>query len=428
MDVIIPDSDDESQTPDVFSHQDSHSLNVEPGSPIQVQSRDGDEMSVSDEDYIPADVMQDAKDAEVRLIPGVSKRLYDKVYIAFKDWMQQKKIKKITDFVLLGYFHCVARKAKPTTLWSRFSMLKKTLSTYEAIDISQFPKVRNFLAVNSKGYEPKKSQVLNDENIDTFIREAPDVIYLAIKVALIIGFSGLCRTAELYQMKVENVVDRSTFYTFTLPREIVKTNKSRVFVVDEEYYPLLKRYISLRPKDFEKNNFFVKYQNGRCVRQVMGQHKMSGIPREVAEYLNLPNASRYTGHCYRRSGATVLVDSGADTLTLKRAGGWKSGTIAEGYAEESEGQKKKVAAQIKNAIKKPATTPREANKSPSSLCNRIPQPVINDISPIPLHDVSPDPAPNLQLNQLLRSHPNINLNFYNCSNFKVFDKENKENK
>jgi hypothetical protein len=37
-------------------------------------------------------------------------------------------------------------------------------------------------------------------------------------------------------------------------------------------------------------------------------------------------------HPFRRTEATIVVDAGGDTLTLKRARGWKSTQIAESYS------------------------------------------------------------------------------------------------
>jgi integrase len=42
-----------------------------------------------------------------------------------------------------------------------------------------------------------------------------------------------------------------------------------------------------------------------------------------------PSPGLYTGHCLRRSSATLLADSGGDITDLKRHRGWRSGTIAE---------------------------------------------------------------------------------------------------
>ena len=66
--------------------------------------------------------------------------------------------------------------------------------------------------------------------------------------------------------------------------------------------------------------------------------------------MNLPDANEYTGHCFRRSSATILVDAGGDLLSLKRHGGWQSSSVAEGYINESAANKASTANKIATAI------------------------------------------------------------------------------
>jgi len=80
---------------------------------------------------------------------------------------------------------------------------------------------------------------------------------------------------------------------------------------------------------------FVAYRNGRYYAQHVGCHTISAVPKLIAKYLKLENPKNCTGHGLRRSSATMLVESGADLLTLKRHGGWRSSNVAEGYIEES---------------------------------------------------------------------------------------------
>lgn len=70
--------------------------------------------------------------------------------------------------------------------------------------------------------------------------------------------------------------------------------------------------------------FFVNYQKGKCTTQ----------PKLIATYLELNDAEEYTGHSFRRTSATLLANESSDMLQLKRHGGWKSGTVAEGYFED----------------------------------------------------------------------------------------------
>lgn len=77
---------------------------------------------------------------------------------------------------------------------------------------------------------------------------------------------------------------------------------------------------------------------------------MGSIPKQIAEYLGLPDAKLYTGHCFRRSSATILVDAGGDLLELKRHGGWRSSTVAEGYVDDSINNKTATSSKISCAI------------------------------------------------------------------------------
>ncbi|KAJ8971486.1 hypothetical protein NQ317_004596, partial [Molorchus minor] len=80
--------------------------------------------------------------------------------------------------------------------------------------------------------------------------------------------------------------------------------------------------------------------------------QLARIPWEkfsvVASDLKLPDAACYTGHCLRRSSATLLADAGVDITTIKRHAGWKSPgwTVAEGYVENSIENKTKIANQV----------------------------------------------------------------------------------
>ena len=88
-------------------------------------------------------------------------------------------------------------------------------------------------------------------------------------------------------------------------------------------------------------NFNVKAK--RFVGQPMGIHTLSGIPKFIAEFLQLDDAKLYTGHCFRRSSATALADTGVSRMALKRQFCWQSDTVAEGYIGSSKTQKLDVA-------------------------------------------------------------------------------------
>lgn len=100
--------------------------------------------------------------------------------------------------------------------------------------------------------------------------------------------------------------------------------------------------------------------------QVMGKNLIAKIPQRVAEYLELPNPKTYTGHAFRRTSATLLVDAGADMLTLKRHGVWKSNSTAEGYLAESINNKRQIGNLLSSAINLPSNSKKSKDESSST--------------------------------------------------------------
>lgn len=130
-------------------------------------------------------------------------------------------------------------------------------------------------------------------------------------------------------MILDDIEDEGGCFIVNIP--ITKTDKPRSFAVIGEFYEPVKKYLNLRPKDYTSKNVFLKYTNGKCSRQNIGINTIGSMPKQIATYLQLLNPKEYTGHLFRRSSSTVFVNSGADITALKRHGGWKSDSVAEGY-------------------------------------------------------------------------------------------------
>lgn len=81
--------------------------------------------------------------------------------------------------------------------------------------------------------------------------------------------------------------------------------------------------------------FFLQIRNGKITNQPCGHNAIGGFPKKIAAFLKLENAHGFTGHCFRRTSATLLANTGGDILQLKKLGGWKSSAVAEGYVENS---------------------------------------------------------------------------------------------
>lgn len=160
---------------------------------------------------------------------------------------------------------------------------------------------------------------------------------------------GACRTNEMYTMTLDNLQDLGSAFLITVPN--TKTKITRKFTItNDSFYQICKKYISHRPPFVKSNILFLNYQNGKCTSQRIGINKFTSMARQIATFLHLPNPEKYSGHSFRRSSATILVDAGGDITALKRHGGWKSTAVAEGYIDDSIKNKNLTAKKISESI------------------------------------------------------------------------------
>lgn len=245
-------------------------------------------------------------------------------------------------------------------------------------------------------------------------------LFFVLQVALIFGISGACRGIELANITVEDVETDTHLQAINLPN--TKTNKERKFVISGEFLNIVKAYQDLRPSGVGTPRFFLNYQNGKCTRQVIGKNKLSNMPKEIATYLNLPNPEQYTGHCFRRTSATLLADSGANITTLKRHGGWRSDQVAEGYIENSIQNKFDITQRITERINILPTSPRPStSRDESTELILYPEHPNEGPSNLELR-VSPTFTPQTtqhsssQRTEIKLPGKNISLNIQNCTN------------
>ncbi|KAJ8983397.1 hypothetical protein NQ317_010490, partial [Molorchus minor] len=164
-----------------------------------------------------------------------------------------------------------------------------------------------------------------------------------IKVGLILGIAGACRTDELVNLTVDDIEDVGSSLITKIPRIFVVTDVGNML---ELFRKIPVPSSSPRQAFFAFCKHFLYYKAGKCSSQPVGKNTMGKIPSVVASYLKLPDVACYTGHCLRRSSATLLADAGVDITTIKRHAGWKSTTVAKGYVENSIENKTKIANRV----------------------------------------------------------------------------------
>ncbi|XP_074027263.1 uncharacterized protein [Leptinotarsa decemlineata] len=114
--------------------------------------------------------------------------------------------------------------------------------------------------MKSEGYVPKKSRVLEKEQILKFIQEAPDEKFLLTKVILIFELAGALRRDELYKLKLDDIEDLGTILIVNV--HDTKTKISRKFTITE-HLELYRKYTALRPQKYAEKNYLliIKVEN-----------------------------------------------------------------------------------------------------------------------------------------------------------------------
>ena len=131
----------------------------------------------------------------------------------------------------------------------------------------------------------------------------------------------------MYSLRVQDIIEKDNSCLLVTLAD-TKTNIKRVFPVVNEGnvvnpVELYRKYACLRPKNVPHDYVFISYRKGKCTVQRVGIHSFGKMPSIVAAFLKLSNPNEYTGHCFRRSSATLAADADVDFTSLKRLGGWR---------------------------------------------------------------------------------------------------------
>ena len=149
----------------------------------------------------------------------------------------------------------------------------------------------------------------------------------SLQAVLGFGVIGVCRGDELANLKFCNVKD--TGEEIIVKISTTKTKVPKAYVIGGEFTTIIREYIALRPPSVTTDRFFLRYQNGKCINQVIGKNLIARFPKDIAKFLGLENPESYTGHSYRRTGTTIAANNGANIEQLKRIGSWKSTSTRE---------------------------------------------------------------------------------------------------
>ena len=211
------------------------------------------------------------------------------------------------------------------SVWSVYSCLNWTYSTKYRENLNQYRQLRALLTGLTKHYIPKKSGVISAEKIKELLTKKlskDDPFELLTIVTVALAYFGLLRKSEILTLEYSDVhLDKKSrlievFYDHpskTRPIGFKYTIPSWLFDAFERYTAQIK---DKKPSGrFLKNA--LKARDGKILRKTnMGKGRIDVMLRKIEVLLGL-EPRVLTAHCFRRSGATALADSGASVINIK---------------------------------------------------------------------------------------------------------------
>lgn len=293
----------------------------------------------------------DVIQVNMELLPEKSRDTYMKQYHGYIDWCIGKRILRL-DYWKEGAIFAWAveqlRTLAPTTVRSRLAMIKAVIAARDEENV-EVEKTEKLLDQKDRKYVKKKSSVFSRQNYDDFLEKALDQQYLAVKVAASLSVMGALRKCELHDLTTDDIKLDDQGYMIHVKAH--KSDEERDFFMDRDDARFLARYLDARPQGAPKALMLTQQKNGNIMRSAIGINTLAKFPFKIAIYLQLPDPKSFTGHAFRRTSATFAAEAGIDMMNLKRLGGWKFDTVAQGYIAESDAGRKKRASAVRTAAR-----------------------------------------------------------------------------
>lgn len=272
----------------------------------------------------------------------------------YREWcLQEEEVldpkNAISCYKYLKFLH--DQEVAATSLWAINSCIAAWYECYHnKKPIDDFSLIKKQLKKWQSNEEVKKSKTFTREQIYQFLHDAPEAQYFSTKVAVILELSGAMRTEEITYLVTDNDAikinsDCILVDFYRCKSQTSQKAKQTICITDPTSLEIVRRYWTLlTPEMKTSGRFFRKLSSDgtKTTMQVLGKTFFQQLPKRIATYLNLKESDKYTGHCMRRTAATLLAESGGSLLALKLLGNWKSDSVAQSYVCNSERMKRTI--------------------------------------------------------------------------------------
>jgi integrase len=186
----------------------------------------------------------------------------------------------------------------------------------------------------------------------------------------VVACYGLLRLSEIENLQFENIKFENSVCFITINRKKQPgVSRNTFFAIDDpNCVKVLQVYCSFFEENDRKGRFLRYFHSGKGTQRNVGKNRIAEYPKRVAEQLGLSPIG-YTGHCWRRTTATLLAETDISLMQFKNAGGWHSDRVCQEYVAESTREK----LQISSRISLGPGTKKRSREEEESTSSEIPE-------------------------------------------------------
>jgi integrase len=257
-------------------------------------------------------------------------------FLDYSGFQNEFSLDSITEQGIVQYLDYLRKELNlaPTTIWSSFSKLNTMYQDFGGQKLQvKYPRLIKLLQRYQHGYTPKRAEIFTVEQIESFLKNSPEEGQnLLNKSVVCFGFYGGLRCADMVGICNEDVEVDSTnglWVKYSVSKTSGMFHKTNTFLVPKPHDTHVMNYLNATNKE---GRIFKNFNN-KFTAQPMGVRTIAKVPNAVATFLGI--FGNYTGHCFRRSCATVLAENGATSVQLKNLMNWRSESTALNYVQNT---------------------------------------------------------------------------------------------
>lgn len=307
-----------------------------------------------------------------------SKSMYDCEWSRFIEYSQlgdKFVIEDISEEKIIQYIDFLHHELNyaPTTIWSSFSKINSSYQDLGGTKLQlKFPRLAKVLKQYQSGYIPKRAETFSFNQINSFLEgssnEGKNLLHKAVVCFALYGGLRCADLVSIENADVEINEITGVWVQYSVSKQSANFHKRNQFLIPKPYDAWVIRYL----EETNRVGRVFKNFNKRFTCQPMGVRTLAKTPSVVGKFLNLEG--NFSGHCFRRSSATILAENGATSTQLKTLMNWKGDNTALNYIDNSKSSRVSMSNLIKgnsNLLPKGADDCGRLNLANATISNCV---------------------------------------------------------